>query len=222
MQPDIWRASALSAIRAKRIMRRTCVRISNAHIARNTYQRQIAFFAKVVEPTGGVNPKVLPWRLGPAHHFSMFTLDRTGKTNYDYKNNFHLKLILPEGESTCDPEHKYSKTNTVKFLRQVDLEIQKHAAKACSALISEYNRLHKGNTDVMFKDYVDVVRSGDKGLHQGAISPPHTKIIRAFCNTPHFSTAVYTSKCPCSGWLRLRRRTQPGCGSWQGRFAKHG
>ena len=104
----------------------------------------------------------------------------------------------------------------------VDLEIQKHAAKACSALISEYNRLHKGNTDVLFKDYVDVVRSGDKGLHQGAISPPHTKIIRAFCNTPHFSTAVYTSKCPCSGWLRLRRRTQPGCGSWQGRFAKHG
>ena len=52
----------------------------------------------------------------------------------------------------------------------------------------------------MFKDYVDIARSGDKVLQQGAISPPHTNIIRAFCNTPHFSTAVYTSECPCSGW----------------------
>ena len=51
------------------------------------------------------------------HHKELLTLDRTGKTNYDYKNNFHLKLILPEGESTCDPEHKYSKTNTVNFFR---------------------------------------------------------------------------------------------------------
>jgi hypothetical protein len=36
MQPDIWQASALSAIRTKRFMRRTNVRIRYAHIARST------------------------------------------------------------------------------------------------------------------------------------------------------------------------------------------
>ena len=190
------------------------------HDNKNVDLYQFAFFGKVVDPTNGVNAKYLSWRLGPQNAFSMFHLDPTGKTTYDYKNNFSLKLILPEGESTCDPERKYSKTATVNFLRQVDLETQAHAAKACSAIVTEYNRLHKG-TDVMFKDYVDIARSGDKVLQQGAISPPHTNIIRAFCNTPHFSTAVYTSKCPCSGSFRLRRRTQPYCGSWQGRFAKH-
>ena len=36
LDSDIWRVSVLSAIRAKRITRRTSVRISDAHIARNT------------------------------------------------------------------------------------------------------------------------------------------------------------------------------------------
>ena len=38
--PDITHASVLSAIRAKQIMRRTSVRISNAHIARSTVMMQ--------------------------------------------------------------------------------------------------------------------------------------------------------------------------------------
>ena len=38
--PDITHARALSAIRAKQIMRRTSVRISNAHIAKSTVMMQ--------------------------------------------------------------------------------------------------------------------------------------------------------------------------------------
>ena len=129
--------------------------------------------------------------------------------------------MLLEGHPMFDPSRKYSVTDTVNFLRQVDLETQAHAANVCSAIVGDYNRLHKNKTNVMFKEYVDLVRGGDKVLHPGAISPPHTKIMHAFCNTPRFSTAVYTSKCPCSEWLRLRCHTQPYCGSWKGRFAKH-
>ena len=191
---------------------------------RNEYKdvdlRQFAFFATVVEPTNGFDSKRLSWRLGPQNAFSNFTLDRTGQTNYDFKSMFNLKLTLPPQRTIFDPNGKYSVSNTITFLRQVDLDTQLHAAKACSTIVSEYNRLHK-NTDVMFKDYVDLARAGDKVLQEGAISPPHANVLHAFCNTPHFSTSVYASKCPCSGWLQLRRRTQPCCGSWQGRFAIH-
>jgi hypothetical protein len=184
--------------------------------------RQVAFFATVVEPTNGLDSKRLSWRLGPQDAFSNLTLDRTGQTTYDFKSMYHLKATLKPQRTMLDPNGKYSVTNTVNFLRQVDLDTQEYAAKACSTIVTEYNRLHKNNnSDVMFKDYVALARAGDKVLQQGAISPPHANVLHAVCNTPHFSTSVYASKCPCSGWLRLRRRTQPCCGSWQGRFAKH-
>jgi hypothetical protein len=187
---------------------------------KNVDLRQFAFFATVVEPTNGFDSKRLSWRLGPQNAFSNFTLDRTGHTNYDFKSMFNLKLTLQPQRTMFDPNGKYSMTNTVNYLRQVDLDTQEQAAKSCSTIVTEYNRLHK-NSDVMFKDYVALARAGDQVLQQGAISPPHTNVLHAFCNTPHFSTSVYASKCPCSGWLRLRHRPQPCCGSWQGRFAKH-
>jgi hypothetical protein len=99
-----------------------------------------------------------------------------------YRRNKKLPLETP----MLDPDRHYSVTNTVNFFRQADLETQAHGATVCSALIAEYNRLQKGhNSDGMAKDYIATVRSGDKILQPGAISPPHTIITDALCNTPH-------------------------------------
>jgi len=190
------------------------------HDNKNIDIAQFAFFAQVVDPITGAAVKELKWRLGPQNATTNFTLDPTGGTTNDYKKNYHLKLRLTEGRPMFDPNGKYSLIDTVNLLRQVDLETQKHAGNVCSAIIGDFKRLHEGKSGVMFKEFVDLVRGGDKVLHTGAIATPHTKIIRAFCNTPHFWTTVYTSKCPCSEWLRVRRLTQPCCGWWQGRFAK--
>jgi hypothetical protein len=165
---------------------------------KNIDQAQFALFAKVVNPIDGAAFKDLPWRLRPHNTTINFTLDGTGGTNYDNKNNYHLKLMLREGHPMFDPNRMYSVTNTINFLRQVDLETQAHAANVCSAIIGDFKRLHQGKTPVTFNEYVGLVRAGDKVHHQGAVSTPHTIIIHAFCNPPWFSTAVLTSKCPCS------------------------
>jgi hypothetical protein len=78
-------------------------------------------------------------------------LDPTGQTTYDFKKMFHVKLLVKEPPRMFDPKGKYCVASTVNFLRQVDLNTQEHAAKACSTIAADYNRLHK-NDDVMFKD----------------------------------------------------------------------
>ncbi len=95
-----------------------------------------------------------------------------------FKSMFNLKLTLPPPQSTIfDQNGNYSVSNTITFLRQVDLDTQLHAAKACSTIVSEYNRLHR-NTDVMFKDCqcVELARAGDKVLQEGAIATTRERI----------------------------------------------
>ena len=181
---------------------------------------QIALFVKVVNPLDGATAKELPWRLGPSNPTIKFTLDATGGTTYDFKYNHSVKCMLRDGLPMFDPNCNYSLTNTINFIKHVDRQTQAQAGTVCSAIVADFKRLHQNKTDVTFNQYVDLARAGDKVLHEGAISTPHTIIIHAFCNPPWLSTPVHTSKCPCSEWLQLRRHTQPCCGSWQGRFAK--
>jgi hypothetical protein len=74
-----------------------------------------------------------------------------------------------------DPNRMYSVTDTINFLRQVDLDLetQAHAANVCSAIIGDFKRLHQGKTTVTFNECVGLVRAGDKVHHQGAILYRH-------------------------------------------------
>ena len=39
-----------------------------------------------------------------------------------------------------DPNRKYSLTNTINFIRQVDLQTQAHAGNVCSAIIADFKQ----------------------------------------------------------------------------------
>jgi hypothetical protein len=152
---------------------------------------QIALFVKVVNPLDGATAKELPWRLGPSNPTINFTLDGTGGTIYDFKYNYSAKFMLREGQPMFDPNRKYSLTNTIDFIRQVDLQTQAQAGTVCSTIVADFKRLHQNKTDVTFNQYVDLARAGDKVHHEGAISTPHKLIIHAFCNPPWVSTPVH-------------------------------